>query len=72
MYMNADLIMNSIYYGCDIDGAATISIPAKPIQDIRITMEGSDIILWAMLTIIVIPVIILVIGFVVWMRRRRK
>ena len=72
MYMNADLIMNSIYYACDIDGAATISIPAKPIQDIRITMEGADVILCVMLTIIVVPVIILVMGFVVWMRRRRK
>jgi ABC-2 type transport system permease protein len=72
MYMNADLIMNSIYYACDVDGAATISIPAKPIQDVKITMEGADIILWVMLTIIVVPVIILVIGFVVWMRRRRK
>ena len=72
VYMNADLIMNSIYYACDIEGSATISIPAKTFESVRLTMEGADVILWIMVTLIIVPVIILVCGFVIWIRRRRK
>ena len=70
--MNADLIMNSIYYACKVEESAMVSIPAKQLNSVTITMEGSDLFLWVMLTIIVVPVIVLVFGFVVWIRRRRR
>ena len=71
-YMNGDLIMNSIYWACNIDSAAAISIPSKTFENIPVTMQGADVVLLTVTFLILIPVIILVFGFVVWVRRRRK
>jgi ABC-2 type transport system permease protein len=72
LYMNADLFMNSIYWACDVDESAAISIPTKSFESTMVTMEGSDVIFIVLTFLILIPIIILVLGFIVWIRRRRR
>ena len=71
-YANANVVMNSIYWACDIDSSRAISIPEKTFVNQSITMDQSDAILWILITLIIVPIIILVLGFFVWIRRRRR
>ena len=50
----------------DVDN---ISIPAKSLEESRNTFASTGI--WSSLFIGIIPAVLLVIGFVVWIRRRR-
>jgi ABC-2 type transport system permease protein len=57
----------------DGDGSTqTTSIEAKNLSYSSITMSVTSQIFWTILLIIVIPVALLVIGFVIWFVRRRK
>ena len=57
---------------CDIDSSTTVSIPVKDLSTSQLTVDGSQQLLWTLLMVIVIPMLILMAGFVVWLRRRRR
>lgn len=64
---NLDIFMNAVTW--NFDDVENVSIPAKSL-DIpynTIPMGG----LWGLLFIVVIPVSVLAVGFVIWMKRRR-
>ena len=71
-FINAELMLNSINWLCDIDSSTTVSIPVKDLSVSQLTVDGSQQLLWTLLMVIVIPILILMVGFVVWLRRRRR
>ena len=71
-YINAEMMLNSINWLCDIDSSTTVSIPVKDLSTSQLTVDGSQQLLWTLLMVIVIPMLILMAGFVVWIRRRRR
>ena len=64
---NLTIFMNAASH--NISQAVNLSIPAKSL-DVTYNMITSGG-LWSALFIIVIPVIFLIIGFVIWMKRRK-
>lgn len=71
-YINAEMMLSSINWLCDIDSSTTISIPVKELSNSQLTVDGSQQLVWTLLMVIVIPLVILATGFVVWLRRRRR
>lgn len=49
-----------------------VSIPVKSFEVSYLTLSQSDIVLLATVTTVLLPLVCLIIGFVVWFRRRRK
>lgn len=71
-YINAEMMLSTINWLCDIDASTTVSIPVKEIANTQLTVDGSQQLIWTLLMVIVIPLMILMVGFVVWLRRRRR
>lgn len=51
---------------------SSLSIPSKSTQDETVQLTAQNLILWGSIVIIIIPIIVLVIGFVITYLRRRK
>ncbi len=49
-----------------------LSVAAKTIQKEALTLSESSVSLWSIVLIFVIPLLVLIGGFVIWLRRRRK
>lgn len=64
---NLTVYMNTVTAA--FDGASAISIPSKSLKTATNTVTSAGV--WSMLYLIVLPLIALVIGFVVWYRRRK-
>ena len=64
--------MNSINYICDVDASTTVTVPVKELSTTYLSIDGSQQLLWTLFLVIIIPVFILIVGFVVWIRRRRR
>ncbi|MBQ7918493.1 MAG: Gldg family protein [Lachnospiraceae bacterium] len=67
---NQQLIVNVIssFAGHEVN----VSIPVKSFEVSYLTLSQSDIVLLTFVTTILLPVACLVIGFVIWFKRRRK
>ena len=50
----------------------SMSIPARSLEQQYIVANHTQIMTWAIITIGVIPLILLTVGFVIWFRRRRR
>lgn len=69
-YLNGDFILNTAAHLC---GAKTSSsIRAKQISAETMTMTQNQVVISALLLQYVLPLVILLIGFIVWLRRRYK
>lgn len=68
---NGTLLTNSISWMADTD-TEQVSISAKSLSESSVTLPGSSMIMWAVLVIVIIPLALLIGGFVVWMRRRKS
>ena len=68
---NEKLIVESLKWMTDTDDSATVSIPSKSLSVSYLTITDYDAAFWKICTIALIPGIFLVIGFVVWMKRRK-
>ena len=67
---NTDLFLNSIKW---ITGnKVNLSIPTRSLLPTYLTLNAADVIFYSALVIIVIPLMILITGAVVTMRRRKK
>ena len=51
---------------------AQMSIPSRSLQQQYVVPTNSQILTWGIITVGVIPVILLVTGFVIWIKRRRR
>ena len=68
---NEQMIMESLSWMCSSDETSTISVPAKDLQVSYLTLTAYDASFWKIIIIGLIPVAFLVIGFGVWMKRRK-
>lgn len=55
-----------------IDRETSISIPAKSYEVSSLTITQSDVLILALITVIFLPVGCMVLGFVIWLRRRKR
>ena len=68
---NEKLIIESLKWMTDTGDSATVSIPSKSLSVSYLTLTDYDAAFWKICTIGLIPVFFLVVGFVVWMKRRK-
>ena len=68
---NEKLIMESLKWMTDTEESASVSIPSKSLEVSYLTITDYDAAFWKLCTIALIPGIFLVIGFVVWIKRRK-
>lgn len=68
---NEKLIMESLKWMTDTEESASVSIPSKSLEVSYLTITDYDAAFWKICTIALIPEIFLVIGFVVWIKRRK-
>ena len=68
---NEKLIMESLKWMTDTEESASVSIPSKSLEVSYLTITDYDAAFWNICTIALIPGIFLVIGFVVWIKRRK-
>lgn len=69
---NAELFMNSLIWMSKGDESSSVSIASKSLQLSPLTLNQSDINLWTLVTLILIPGVFIIGGFVIWYRRRKK
>lgn len=67
-FVNSDFYMNTVAYLCDNE--ANIMIRAKDISTPMITVSALMGIIYGVVTVIIIPLILIIAGIVVWLRRR--
>lgn len=67
---NYQMVASSLNWLAQMDSSIAISPKSYSISYLQVT--SADVNRWTIITIIVIPAIILLAGFVVWFRRRRK
>ena len=67
---NQQLLINmlSSFGGHEVN----VSIPVKSFEVSYLTLSQSDIVLLTLVTTILLPVACLILGFVIWFKRRRK
>mgnify|MGYP000786674121 FL=1 len=68
---NEKLIMESLKWMTDTEESTSVSIPSKSLEVSYQTITDYDAAFWKICTIALIPGIFLVIGFVVWIKRRK-
>lgn len=68
---NEKLIMESLKWMTDTEESASVSIPSKSLEVSYLTITDYDAAFWKICTIALIPGIFLVIGFIVWIKRRK-
>ena len=68
---NEKLIMESLKWMTDTEESTSVSIPSKSLEVSYLTITDYDAAFWKICTIALIPGIFLVIGFVVWIKRRK-
>ncbi|MGI6206133.1 MAG: Gldg family protein [Anaerovoracaceae bacterium] len=69
---NLDFFTSCLSYLTSDDGSDTVSISSKSLSPTYITVNALQSVIWGAVTIIIIPVVIIVIGLVVWLSRRKK
>lgn len=67
---NSNLFMNALNYMCEQE--ESISIRAKSLDSATLTVPQSESTLWSIVMIGVIPVGLIVLGMLIWIRRKRR
>ena len=68
---NEKLIIESLKWMTDTEESVSVSIPSKSLEVSYLTITDYDAAFWKICTIALIPGLFLVIGFVVWIKRRK-
>lgn len=69
---NLDLFMNCLSYMCSDEDTTVVSIPSKSMSADYITVPQMQYRLWGAVTVFIIPLAVLIIGLIIWIRRRKK
>lgn len=69
---NTSVIINAITDMSDVDTTTTVSIPSKSLSVSYLNLTDFDVSYWRLVTIGLIPALFLIVGFVIWMKRRRQ
>jgi len=67
---NSAMFLNSFNYMCGRE--ESISIPAKQYENTSLSLTEAQSAIWTAIFAVILPVAVVVTGFVVWFRRRRK
>ena len=67
---NSNLFMNALNYMCEQE--ESISIRAKSLDSATLTVPQSESTLWSVVMIGVIPVGLVILGMLIWIRRKRR
>lgn len=67
---NYDMVLNAIGWMCENESG--ISIRTKSLDTEYLTITGAEANTWSIVTIVVLPLVCVVIGFVIWLRRRKR
>ena len=57
---------------CDVDSDTVVTIPSKSLSVGYLSLTDYDSSYWRLITIGVIPGLIVLVGFVIWMKRRKQ
>ena len=68
---NEQMIMSSLSWMCSSDETSTISVSSKNLQISYLTLTAYDVSFWKIMVMGIIPVVFLVMGFMVWLKRRK-
>ena len=68
---NEKLVMASLSSLVDTEGSTTVSIPSKSLEVSYLTLTAYDASFWKICTIGMIPGAFLLIGFMIWLKRRK-
>lgn len=68
---NSQLVLESLKWMADTEDSTAVSVPSKSLEVQNLTLTAYDASYWKICTLIVIPGVFLIIGFVVWLKRRR-
>lgn len=68
---NEQMIMSSLSWMCSSKETTTISVPSKSLEVSYLTLTAYDVSFWKICVMGLIPGAFLVIGFMVWLRRRK-
>lgn len=68
---NQQLITESLKWMVDTEDSASVSIPSKSLEVSYLTLTEYDASFWKIWAIGIIPGVFLVVGFVIWFKRRR-
>ena len=55
-----------------VDHETTVSIPVKSIEPQYVTVPNSNMIVIGLLFIFVIPLVLIVLGIFIWLKRKKK
>ncbi len=69
---NYELLSASLSWLCGTEEDNSISIPSKAYDMTTLMVPASDVSFWSIFVTAVVPVSILLIGFVIWLRRRKQ
>ena len=68
---NEQMITESLNWMCSTEDTSTISIPAKSLEVSYLTLTAYDVSFWKICVMGLIPGVFLVVGFGVWLKRRK-
>ena len=68
---NEKLVMTSLSSLVDAEDSTTVSIPSKSLEVSYLTLTAYDASFWKICTIGLIPGVFLLIGFMIWLKRRK-
>lgn len=67
---NTKLVMSALNQMCQVED--TVSIPSKSLSYTSLMFTAGSMNFWGTTVMIVIPAVFLIVGFVIWMRRRKQ
>ena len=72
MVSGANLLLFTNTISQFVDHEVSVSIPVKSYEVSTLTLTQSNIVLIAAITTVILPIACLILGFVIWFKRRRK
>ena len=71
---NYELLSASLSWMCqsEEDGSTAVAIAAKSLDTSTLTVPAAEVSFWSIFVTAVLPICVLVIGFVIWLRRRKQ
>ena len=69
---NEMLLMSSLKWMVDTENLSSVSVPSKSLEVSYLTLTDYDASFWKICTIGIIPGVFLVMGFLVWFKRRNR
>ena len=69
---NRSMIIDGITWLTGGEEVSTLAIPARSMQEQSVLIEDGDVIFWTVALVVILPLILLGVGFVIWYRRRKN